>query len=149
MDLQSLKPERLCCVCDKPFYGRSDKVFCDGHCKNRYHSDVRKHTKSASAVNVKILRKNYAILCGLLGSPCEKYVVKKLKLKELGFNFDVISGISFTPYGPKFDLFEFSWFHSKNDNITVIQDKKQTTISPFMYKRWERNTKQLQTENAA
>ncbi len=101
MDTTSLKPTRLCCVCDKPLYGRSDKVFCDIGCKNAYHSDVRKHTKSASAVNIKILRKNYIILCGLLGSPCDKYVIKKLKLKDLGFNFDVISGISKTPYGLK------------------------------------------------
>ncbi len=148
MDTTSLKPARLCCVCDKPLFGRSDKVFCDIGCKNAYHSDVRKHTKSASAINVKILRKNYIILCGLLGSPCDKYVIKKLKLKDLGFNFDVISGITKTPYGLKFDIFEFSWFYSRNDNITIMQDKQQTKISPFMYKRWERNMKPLQTDLA-
>lgn len=145
MEATNLKPARLCCVCDKPLFGRSDKVFCDIHCKNRYHSDVRKHTKTASAVNIRILRKNYVILCALLGDPCDKYVVKKLELKSLGFNFDVISGITKTPYGFKFDVFEFSWFYSRNDNITIMQDKQQTKISPFMYKRWERNTKPLQT----
>ena len=145
MDTKSLQPSRQCCVCDKPLYGRSDKVFCDIHCKNKYHSDVRKHTKSASAVNIKILRKNYVILCTLLGDPCDKYMVKKLKLKELGFNFDVVSGVSQTPYGLKFDLFEFSWFYSRNDNITVMQDRQQTKISPYMYKRWERNIKHTQT----
>lgn len=148
MEATNLKPARLCCVCDKPLFGRSDKVFCDIHCKNRYHSDVRKHTKTASAVNIKILRKNYVILCALLGDPCDKYVIKKLELKKLGFNFDVISGISNTPYGPKYDLFEFSWFYSRNDNITIMQDKQQTTVSPFMYKRWERHTKPLQTHAA-
>lgn len=149
MNTTTLKPARLCCVCDKPYYGRSDKIFCDIHCKNKYHSEVRKYTNAAAAVNVKILKKNYVILCSLLGSPCDKYVIKKLKLKELGFNFDVISGISNTPYGPKFDVFEFSWFYSRNDNITILQDQKQTPISPFMYKRWERHTKPLQTEPAA
>ena len=154
MDIKSLKPTpRQCCVCDKPLYGRSDKVFCDIHCKNSYHSDVRKHTKSASAVNIKILKKNYVILFALLGDPCEKYIVKKLKMKELGFNFDVVSGVSHTPYGLKYDIFElrsirrsqFSWYYASKDNITVLQDKEQTKISPFMYKRGERNIKQTQT----
>lgn len=145
IDPSSLKPSRQCCVCDKPLYGRSDKVFCDIACKNRYHADVRRHTKSASAVNVRILRKNYEILCSLLGNPCDRFVVKKLKLKELNFNFHVVSGVSQTPYGLKFDIFEFSWFYSRNDNITVLQDSKQTKISPFMYKRWERHSRPLQT----
>lgn len=146
VELSSLKPSRQCCVCDKPLYGRSDKVFCDITCKNRYHSDVRRHTKSASAVNIRILRKNYAILCSLLGNACERFVVKKLKLKELNFNFDVVSGVTQMSFGLKFDLFEFSWFHSRNDNVTVLQDSRQTRISPFMYKRWERHVRPLQTE---
>lgn len=128
---------RQCCVCNKALYGRSDKVFCDIHCKNHYHSDVRKHTRQASAVNIKILKKNYITLCMLLGDKCERYVIKKLALEEMGFTFDVISGIEKTPYGLKMNVFELSWYYSSNNNIVVMQDKEQTKISPFMYKRWQ------------
>jgi hypothetical protein len=148
MDKRPLKPVRQCCVCDKSFNGRSDKVFCDYHCKNKYHSDVRKHTKSAASVNTKVMHKNYEILCLLLGDNCDRFVIKKMELKKLFFNFETISGISFTPNGPKFDIFEFSWYYAKNDNIVIMQDRAQSKISPFMYKRWQRNLKHTQTDAA-
>jgi hypothetical protein len=43
---------RLCCVCDKPLYGRSDKVFCDIRCKNTYHAEIRKYLKNNSRFRV-------------------------------------------------------------------------------------------------
>ncbi len=146
MDPKTLKPFRQCCVCDKPLHGRSDKVFCDYHCKNSYHADVRKHTKSAAAVNTRVLHKNYEILCLLLGDNYDRFVIKKLELKKLFFNFETISGMSSTRYGLKFDVFEFSWYYSTNDNIVILQDRGQSRISPFMYKRWERNLKPTQTD---
>lgn len=146
MDAKSLKPSRQCCVCDKQLYGRSDKIFCDIHCKNQYHSDVRKHTQSAAAVNTKILHKNYGILCLLLGDNHDRYVIKRLELKKLFFNFDTISGMSKNRFGLKFDVYEFSWYYSTNDNIVILQDRAQSKISPFMYKRWERHLKPLQTD---
>jgi hypothetical protein len=39
---------RLCCVCDKPLYGRSDKVFCDVKCKNIYHAEIRNYLKKSA-----------------------------------------------------------------------------------------------------
>lgn len=146
MDFKSLKPERQCCVCDKNISGRSDKVFCDIHCKNKYHSDVRKHTRSAAAVNTKLLHKNYKILCLLLGDNHDRFVIKRLELKKLFFNFEAISGIASTRLGLKFDVYEFSWYYAKNDNIVILQDRGQSKISPFMYKRWQRNIKQTQTD---
>ena len=140
-----LTPTKQCCVCDKALYGRSDKVFCDIHCKNKYHSDVRKHTRQASAVNIKLLKKNYETLCMLLGDSCERLVIKKLALEEMGFRFDIISGMEKTSYGLKMNIFEFSWYYSSNNNIVVLQDGGQTRISPFMYKRWKRKLEPLQT----
>ena len=141
----SPKPPRLCCVCDKQLYGRSDKVFCDIHCKNKYHADVRRHTKSAAANNIKILTKNYEILCLLLGTNCKRYVAKKLFLQEKGFNFEVISAMASTRLGLKMHVFEFSWYYAANDNIVILQDNEQSKISPYMYKRWQRHYEPLQT----
>jgi hypothetical protein len=141
------KEERKCCVCDKKLFGRSDKVFCDIHCKNKYHAELRKHTKTASAETTKILNKNYAILCVLLGENCKRFKVKKLHLETHGFNFQTISGLEKTPLGQKMKIYEFSWYYSKDDNIVVLRDSEQSAISPFVYKRWENQYKKLQTEN--
>ena len=141
------KEERKCCVCDKKIFGRSDKVFCDIHCKNKYHAEMRKHTKTASAETTKILNKNYAILCVLLGENCKRFKVKKLHLETHGFNFQTISGLEKTTLGQKMKIYEFSWYYSKDDNIVVLRDSEQSAISPFVYKRWENQYKKLQTEN--
>jgi hypothetical protein len=143
---QNLKVDkRLCCVCDKPLIGRSDKVFCDINCKNKYHSEIRKHTKSAASVSSAIMYKNYQILCLLLGTNCSKYSISKKELQKRGFCFEVVSGITITPYGIKHELFEFSWYYSKNNQVIVKLDREQSIISPFMYKRWERTLEDKQT----
>src|SRR5690606_19540981 len=103
---QSLQVDkRLCCVCDKPLYGRSDKVFCDIHCKNKYNSEVRKHTKNATSVSTAIMHKNYQILCHLMVKKCTKYLISKKELQKRGFCFEVVSGVRITPYGIKYKLF--------------------------------------------
>jgi len=146
MNLENLKPDRrLCCVCDKPLYGRSDKVFCDIHCKNKYHSDVRKHTKSAANVSTQLLFKNYQILCLLLGDNCSKFVISKKELQKRGFCFEAVSGVTVTKYGFKHEIYQFSWYYTSNNQIVVRQDLDQSIISPFMYKRWKRTLEFLQT----
>ncbi len=140
------RDERKCCVCDKKLFGRSDKVFCDIHCKNKYHSELRKHSQTASATTTKILNKNYAILCVLLGQNCKKYKVKKLFLESKGFNFQTISGLEKTTYGQKMKIYEFSWYYSSEDNIVVLRDNEQSKISPYVYKRWEYHYKKLESQ---
>ena len=145
------KPERLCCVCDKKLIGRSDKVFCDITCKNKYHQEIRKNSKNTISNNIKILKSNYNILCSLLGDNCHKFEIKKLKLQELNFDFSVITGIDTVNLGIrkedfKLQVFEFKWYQDENDNIIVLRDKNQSAISPYMYKRWVRYLKPLQTE---
>lgn len=133
------KLQRICCVCEKTLYGRSDKVFCDITCKNKYHASVRKHVKTVRKETIKILTKNYNILAYLKGKDSERFMVKKLELQRMGFNFDVISGLETNKFGIRMNVFEFSWYYSKNQNITVFRDKSQQEISPFVYKRWELN----------
>ncbi len=145
------KEDRLCCVCDKKLFGRSDKVFCDIQCKNKYHSDIRKNAKNTISNNIKILKKNYVILCSLLGENCHQFEIKKLKLKELNFDFSIITGIDKSSLGIKpedfkLEVFEFKWYQTENDTIVVTRDKNQSKLSPYMYKRWVRYLKPLQTE---
>lgn len=137
--------KRQCCVCDKPLIGRSDKVFCGIQCKNKYHSDVRRHTKNAASINTALVYKNYQILCILMGTNCSKYVISKKELQKMSFCFEVVSGVTYTPYGIKHELFEFSWYYSKNNQVIVKIDRKQSSISPFIYKRWLRTIEDKQT----
>ncbi len=139
---------RLCCVCDSKLFGRSDKVFCDITCKNKYHFELRKHNNLVSNVTIKILNKNYQILCFLTGKNCNKFKVSKLDLQSKGFNFEIVSGFDQSKFGFKVKIYEFSLYISAHNEITVIRNSQQTDISPFVYKRWERFYKKNEILNA-
>jgi hypothetical protein len=150
-NIQLKKSDRLCCVCDKKLFGRSDKVFCNIQCKNKYHSEVRKNAKNTITNNINILKKNYNILCSLLGENCHKFEINKLKLQELKFDFSVITGIDKTNLGIqmkdfKLEVFEFKWYQTENDTIVISRQKNHSNLSPYMYKRWVRYIKPLQTD---
>jgi hypothetical protein len=136
--IEKKSSERLCTVCDFPLFGRSDKVFCSLRCKNKYHSSIRKSTKSVTNETIKVLYRNHQILTELMGENCSKYEISKLVLQRKGFDFDVISGIEQNKFGYKLNVFDFSWYLSKNSNIVIYFNPEKELISPFVYKRWKR-----------
>ena len=129
---------RLCVICDSPLFGRSDKIFCNIKCKNRYHAEVRKSYKTEFKETQKVQMKNHRIIMELIGPNCNKYQIKKLVLERKGFDFEIVSGIEMTKIGLKFRLFDFYWYFSKSGTITIHKDKNESQISPFIYKRWNR-----------
>lgn len=137
---------RRCCVCKKQILGRSDKVFCDIQCKNKYHHDVRKHTASVATNNIKILNRNYVILTELLGLNGKKITINKLALQELKFDFTTVSGIEKTKLGIKMKVYEISWYFSYADNVVIFQNNDLRLLSPYVYKRWEMQWQNKQTQ---
>lgn len=129
---------RKCCVCDSKIYGRSDKVFCNTTCKNKYHSSLRKHNQSVSVQTINKLNRNYQILCLLLGEDVEKFEISKLELIKLGFQFSIVSGIEVNNYELKFSVYEFTFKIKTNQIVEVTRESNQSQISPYVYKRWTR-----------
>ena len=130
---------RLCCVCDTKLKGRIDKAFCDYKCKNIYHSENRLRANSAGAITIKKLNRNYHILCYLKGKNTSQFCINRLELIRHGFHFDVITGQEKNRFGSKYQLYEFSYYQIKNQNIMVECDALRTEVSPYVYKRWERH----------
>lgn len=135
---------RTCCVCDSQLYGRSDKVFCNISCKNKYHGVLRKHNKSVSTQTINKLNKNYQILCYLLGENSDSFVISKLELIRLGFQFEILSGIESNKFGFKFSIYEFTYYVRKNKEIVVDRSSAHSEISPYVYKRWKNTYSHLQ-----
>ena len=137
--MNTSKPIRICCVCEKKINGRSDKVFCDISCKNIYHSSIRKKLKTVKSETFKILEKNHKILSFLKGNNSEKFLINKLELDSMGFNFDSITGLEKNKFGTRFQIFDFVYYYTKNQNVLIFRDKSFHEISPYVYKRWELN----------
>lgn len=135
---------RICCVCKKKLHGRSDKVFCDIGCKNKYHSQLRKENKTETDETTKILLRNHRILCFLQGSRCNKFEICKLELERMGFNFSVVTSYEQTKYGLKLMLFNFTWYQTAHRKIVVSRDEKQSHIAPYLYLRWKIHYKKFE-----
>ncbi len=126
---------RTCIICERQLFGRSDKVFCAIQCKNKYHSEVRKTTKTISAETLKIINKNWTILASLMTEKGEKVTIKKLTLQRLGFDFNTITNVILKNQYINFGIYNFNYYITKNEHVIIMKDKEQSEISPFIFKR--------------
>jgi hypothetical protein len=131
------KRSRTCVICNAKLIGRSDKVFCDIKCKNKYHSEVRKSTKTLASETQKILMKNYIILAGVMNEKNDNFIVKKQVLDSLGFNFDFVTRVEGRGGKIAFFIYEYRFEYSKTDLVIVSRDFQSHPVSPFLFKRWK------------
>lgn len=128
---------RQCVICNKQLIGRSDKRFCDIKCKNYYHSEVRKSTRTITSETLKILSKNVIILYGILGEEKDSCLIDKLALERLGFHFNYVTDAE-SKYGTIHYSVDFTYRVVKKKRVLITIDRKRKTISPFIFKRWSR-----------
>lgn len=131
------KLSRNCVICNAKLIGRSDKVFCDIKCKNKYHSEVRKSTKTLASETQKIITKNYIILAGVMNEKNDNFIVKKQVLDSLGFNFDFVTRVEGRGGKITFFIYEYRFEYSKTDLVIVSRDFQSHPVSPFLFKRWK------------
>ncbi|MBI1836568.1 MAG: hypothetical protein HYR91_04815 [Flavobacteriia bacterium] len=127
--------ERRCLVCEKSIHGRSDKIFCGINCKNHYHSEVRKITKTISAETVKIINKNWAILTSMMTKDYNQVTVKKLTLQRLGFDFGAITSVHSNHSFINFGIYNYIYYITKYDKVVIMRNKEESIITPFLFKR--------------
>ncbi len=134
---KKLQNNRTCIVCEKFIFGRSDKVFCDIQCKNKYHAELARSKKTIANETLKILAKNWAILSTIMGECVSELHINKVELAEHGFDFTAVSGVDIATNNIRFDVFEYTWCYRANQEIKITLNKKQIPISPFIFKRWK------------
>lgn len=83
--------KRVCLFCGASLSGRKDKKFCDDNCRNNYHYNLNKDSRLlVNNVNETLMR-NRSVLMSLCKK--SKIMVKKQKLKEMGFDFNYITAL--------------------------------------------------------
>jgi len=80
-----------CQQCGKPIYGRIDKKFCDGWCRNTFKNKVKRRDEQNIMEVNRTMRKNRKILKTL--SPVGKSTVRKEVLDAMGYNFNIFSSM--------------------------------------------------------
>ena len=133
------KTDRTCIICERKLIGRSDKVFCDISCKNKYHAEIRKTKNRLAKDTFDILSSNWYILTGLMQENKDKLLVNKMVLDKLGFRFNYVSEVRSKGQNIVYSLFNMSYRSVKNNLLYVEKIKPANhLISPYLFKRWER-----------
>lgn len=133
------KTERTCIICERKLIGRSDKVFCDIKCKNKYHAEIRKTKNLLAKDTFEILCSNWYILTGLMQENKNKLLVNKTVLDKLGFRFNYVSEVKNKGHNLDYYLFNISYRRLKHQLVYVEKIKAPANaVSPYLFKRWER-----------
>lgn len=115
-----------CKACGKELTGRSDKLFCDLHCKSSYH--YRKSLEEAPRFYNKVdnqLKQNRRILKSY--NKAGKATVRSSVLESEGFN-------------PKF--FTHYWKNTKGDIYLFVYEygflkKKENNVEKYILVKWQ------------
>lgn len=117
---------KKCLVCNSNLQGRSDKVFCDAHCKSSYH--YKKSIEEAPRFYDQVenqLKLNRKILKSF--NKAGKVTIRANKLIELGFN-------------PKF--FTHYWKNTKGDVYLFVYEygflkRLEHDIEKYILIQWQ------------
>ena len=115
-----------CLACGKELKGRSDKKFCDLHCKSSFH--YRKYLEQTPPFYNKVdnqLKLNRKILKNYNKSG--KATIRALTILDLGFN-------------PKF--FTHYWKNAKGDVYLFVYEfgflkKKENNVEKYILIKWQ------------
>lgn len=78
--------KRACTACGKIIRGRTDKRFCNDHCRNTYNNNLRAPENAYIRSITLSIRKNRSILQMVLGKKKNRHV-NRAQLIEQGFRF--------------------------------------------------------------
>lgn len=116
--------KRLCKLCQHPFTGRSDKIFCSVKCKSIYHHTLRKVTKAAANNIDKILHRNRSILLEIMGKNKTQKKVNRLVLENKKFRFHYYTNSYVNNRGKRYHyVYDFAWMEFSDGEILIVRKK--------------------------
>ena len=107
---------RNCHYCGEAISGRSDKKFCDDHCRSNYNSRMNYSSVEIRAVN-SILRRNRRILDAFASAG--KVKIEKTNLHEKGFNFRFHTHTQ-SSRGHIYKMcYDYAWITADDGQVTI------------------------------
>jgi hypothetical protein len=96
--MTDLDVQRICLECGQRIVGRTDKKFCNDHCRTAWHNKLHSDSTSYMRNVNNILRKNRRILAALVANGRKK--VDAEALMRLGFEFGYFTNMKKRRNGP-------------------------------------------------
>ncbi|MBV6644275.1 MAG: hypothetical protein KI790_02435 [Cyclobacteriaceae bacterium] len=136
--MNNLSPA-FCLHCKKPLTGRSDKKFCDSHCRNTFNNQNKSKDEAyIQAVNARI-RKNRRILKTL--SPEGKATVRKDILDQMKYDFRYFSGIYKSKQLVYYLVYDYAFAPTTDQNGVekAIIVQQQDYMDQLSFSIWRNN----------
>jgi hypothetical protein len=123
--MQSLVLSKTCRTCNKTLRGRTDKKFCDDHCRNSYNNQF-KTEKSGCVRNINNwLQKNRRILEEFLMESGEISIIHKERLEGRGFKFSYHTHTYTNKKGNTyFYCYEYGYLPLDNNRYLIVKRKE-------------------------
>jgi len=117
--------ERRCKLCQSPYSGRRDKIFCSSGCKSDYHHQLRALSNKVASSTDKILHRNRSILFELLGDHENQRRIDRDALAKKNFRFEYMTGCYENEQGKRYYLvYDFAWIEFKTGEVLLLRRKK-------------------------
>lgn len=115
---------KLCLNCQRPLKGRSDKKFCDDHCRNN-HNNKQNGKKTNLIRNINnILSKNRRILESFLPDGEEMKKTTRPQLWNAGYNFKHFTHQYQNPKGQIYCfVYEYGYLPLDGEWILIVKRK--------------------------
>ena len=81
-----------CLECGEPLYGRTDKRFCSGQCRSKYHRHISYSRQQLISGEMDALLKNYSVLQQLL--PLQSKRCPIAILEAMGFRKEFVTRVT-------------------------------------------------------
>lgn len=115
-----MNKKQTCHHCNENIVGRSDKKFCDDHCRSAYNNSINTSQSSLVKTTNQILRKNRNILQSLNTTGMVK--VPRQALKNKGFEFGYFTGILRTSKGSNYIFcYEMGYLSLGNEEVLLVR----------------------------
>lgn len=122
--MENFRENRLCLDCGEAVKGRSDKKFCDDHCRNSYNNQLNSDATNLVRNINNILRRNRRILSDLV--PDGKITVHREKLIARGFNFSYYTHVYTTQKGTKYYFcYELGYLPLDKDMYALVKRREE------------------------
>jgi hypothetical protein len=128
--------QKTCLNCGKVLKGRSDKKYCNDHCRNLYNNNCRKEEDHLKTIN-RVLKKNRVILKSLLSRDRKSCRTTKDHLDFLQFHFCFYTHSQTNKFGQTFHFcYEYGYLTLALDQIVVIKRAAHLQLlnSVFQYR---------------
>lgn len=113
-----------CINCGKPLKGRTDKKFCDDHCRNKHNNHLKSGVNNYKRKVNSALSKNRRILEDLFHQNGNVRKVKRELLIGLGFQFNYLTHTHINKKGSTYVFcYDFGYLPLERDWFLIVKSK--------------------------